>query len=84
MWELRKGLVMSEAVTNELDDAVREMERTIYRAVEGAICVFQRRTGLHPCEIEVLVSPYGRKEAPQYELDVVRCHLPNLRSVPRF
>jgi hypothetical protein len=67
---------MDETATNPIDDAVRELERTIYRAVEGALCVFERRTGLQPKEVEVVMCSYGPRDAPKYELDVVLCHLP--------
>jgi electron transfer flavoprotein alpha/beta subunit len=67
---------MRESPAARIDEAVREMERTIYRAVEGALCLFEQRTGRQPSVIEVIMSPYGAPEARKYELDIVRCHMP--------
>jgi hypothetical protein len=64
----------------QVDEAVREMERTIRQAIRGAMCVFEECTGLQPCEIEVHISEFVSMNKPRYEIDVVRCHLPRVEE----
>lgn len=67
---------MNELKTSSIEDAVRQMEQAIRHAVEGALCVFERQTGIQPRAIEVVMSPYLKDGVMVHELDVVRCELP--------
>jgi hypothetical protein len=68
---------MIEASNSKVDVAIREMERTIFDAINGALCVFERSTGLQVRGIHVHMSPYLEGTTQKYEIDVVRCLLPD-------